>query len=229
MYMAVAVSVEQYNSLVDRVAHLEALAQANWDAGFTPARGPIATPRPTQPVKAAGEDETPLTGALNLRIVPMATTEKALTNCVYFNTGNEIDSGAQYLAYTRNMYIMRAVYDPTLPPGTIETGLFTRLNAEMPMNCKRNFFKMGVDGAEPCRSVAVSLARVGRPVDGDDGAPPSIEDIRTCLNGQSIDDTGARRTQIFVVTKPNGVVYKATVNEAIPGILTNATGIVVRM
>lgn len=216
-----SVSVEQYNSLVERISRLEALAQ-------TPATANLTTQR-IQPVEAEAEDEdneAPITGALNLRVVPMSRTEKALTNCVYFNTGNEVDSGAQYLAHTRNMYIMKAVYDSTLPPGTLETGMFTRLNAELPMNCKRNFFKMGVEGAEPCRSLTVEMTRVGRP---DDGAPPCVEDVHRCLYGQLINDTRTRNTQTFVVTKGVGseAVYKATVREATPGMVTAATDIVV--
>lgn len=223
-----SVSVEQYNSLVDRIARLEALVQTNWDADFMPARGPIATPQPPQTIAAEDEDEAPLTGALNLLIVPAATHEKALTNCVYFNTGNEADSDTQYLAYSRNMYIMKAVYDPTLPVGRIAVGLFNRLNASLPMNMIRNFFKMGVEGASPSTSLTVKLEKVNRSVDGDDGALPSVEDVHRCLDGLSIGGLRTQHNEIFVVTKANGAVYKATVRDATAGIVRAVTEIIVR-
>jgi hypothetical protein len=211
-----SVSVEQFNALVERVQRLE----GRWDAGFVPAQGPIAPPRPVQAPQAV--EPTPA-GAVSLRVLPMRSTERALSNKVFFNTGNPIHEDIRYLAYSRNMYMLFAEYDPTLAPGTLETNLLNRLNASLPLDEVCHFYKMGgTEDSTPCKVVHVQLTKVH---ETDATAGPSVDDIRLALQGHFIEDTRSYK-QAFVVCKEN-VAYKATICFSKPGLFTPATEVLI--
>lgn len=209
-------SVEQFNSLVERVQRLE----GRWDAGFVPAQGPIASPRPVQVHQAV--EPTPA-GAVSLRVLPMRSTERALSNNVFYNTGNPEFTGTRYLAHSRNMYMLLAEYDPTLAPGTLETNLLNRLNASLPLGEVCHFYKMdGTEDSTPCKLVHIQLTKVH---EADVTMGPSVDDIRSALEGHFIEDTRTHK-QAFVVCKDN-VAYKATICFSEPGLFTSATEVLI--
>jgi hypothetical protein len=155
-----SVSLEQYNTLVDlmtrlveRVTHLETLLDSDWASRFTPAKGPIAPP---SRVEFSKEEEQFAAGGHNLMQVLAATEEGKVKNCIFFNTGKEEDSKVKYFANTKNMKLVKAVYDPELEPGTLRANLLTRLNLDLPLNEVCDFLKMA--GPVACSKVVMRVA-----------------------------------------------------------------------
>jgi hypothetical protein len=211
-----SVSVEQFNALADRVQRLE----GRWDVGFVPAQGPIAPPHVAEPPQAV--EPTPA-GAVSLRVLPMRSTERALSNNVFYNTGNPEFTGTRYLAHSRNMYMLLAEYDPTLPPGTLECNVLNRLNASLPLGEVCHFYKMGgTEDSTPCKVVHVQLTKVH---ETDATTGPSVDDIRLALEGHFIEHTRTQK-QAFVICKEN-VAYKATICFSEPGLFTSATEVLI--
>jgi hypothetical protein len=211
------VSVEQFNALADRVQRLE----GRWDSGFVPAQGPIASPRSIQ---VPGAPEPTPAGAISLRVLAMRSTERALSNNVFYNAGNpEFTGTRRYLAHSRNMYMLLAEYDPTLPPGTLEANVLNRLNADLPFGEVSHFYKMGgTEDSTPCKVVHIKLTKIR---ETDTTADPSVDDIRVALEGHFIEHTRTHK-QAFVVCKENSP-YKATICFSEPGLFTSATEVLI--
>ncbi len=132
-----SVSLEQYNALLERVERLEAaVGSVAWDASFTPVTGGFA--QPTKTSQAEDRPVTPLHGDYELLVTGARTTDRGAENCVFWNPG-PLGGSAQvpqecYLIVRKGSgtnKIVLAKFDPTVKEGTVETGMFTRLNCEL--------------------------------------------------------------------------------------------------
>ena len=208
--LKMSVTLEDYRKLAERVERLENFLHS-WESSFTPAKGPIAPP--SQPAPPKEEKNFPGGGNTLLEVLA-ATPESAVKNCIYFNTGKEEDATVKYVAHSKNMKLVKAVYDPELEPGTLRANLLTRLNLDLPLNEVCDFLKM----AEPvaCSKVVMRVASMAV----FQVNTLSVDDVKKYLDGVYVNSNRDN----FIV-RANGVHAKVLEISG-EGIITKDTEIV---
>ena len=208
-----SVTLEQYNQLVERVARLESLVGANWDTGFTPAKGSIAPPKPEAPLQK--EEKFPGGGNTLMRVTP-ADHLRVTKNCIYFNTGKKEDSTVTYFAHSKNMKLVHAVYDPALEPGTLQANMYTRLNLELPLGDICDFLKMGEPAV--CQEVHMRLSHMGL---------FNINNVSNIIVKNYFKGTYINNSKdIFVIDVDNNTYKAQIIDCSSPGIISESTGII---
>jgi hypothetical protein len=225
-----SVSVEDYNALLARVERLEAaVGSGAWDSTFTPATGGFA--KPTKPSQAEDRPVTPLLGDYEMLVTGGRSSERAAENCVFWNPwprrGDVPDEC--YLRIRKPFglldFCVLAKVDPTVKEGTMETGMLTRLNCELPLD-RNSVFRPVTEALPVCKELKVKLTdfMITAPTSSSP-APVTSTEVLNSLRG-----CYAVLAKVFVVldSRDGGkIYYKALVQSDERGLVTDETSIIV--
>lgn len=221
-----SVSIEQFNALLERVARLEAVVSATWDASFTPATGGL--PSPPAIVEATQENvlvQNDLSGCdYALTIRGSSTTEHAKANYARWNpvVGKTSSETLRYLRRVKDdgrESILTVKCDSSVPLNTLEANMFTRLNCELPPGSTVGFKEVDKKSLSVCREVKVLLATIGG-MSSHDTPYPTIGQIKKQLEGIYVVPGHG-----FVVRNEDNATFKACIMSTESGIV-NSTSII---
>jgi hypothetical protein len=225
-----SVSLEQYNALLERVERLEAAVSATsaWDSSFTPATGEFA--QPTKPSQAEDRHVTPLLGDYELLVTGARTTDRGAENCVFWNPGPSRGPVPEecYLMIRKasgTNKLVVAKFDPTVKEGTVEAGMFTRLNCELAPG-RTSIFHLD-DNFQPFVSKELKVKISHLMITGvppRSPAPVSITEVLNSMRGCYVVEGN---TFVVLDSRDGGkVYYRAEVKEG-HGRVTDTTSITI--